>query len=145
VGRVAAAKFVDNPARLPVAMFEASEVGHEISKKRFAREVPLLRANLLDAQYALAENGTFPVIVLIAGVDGAGKGETVNVLNEWMDPRHVRTAAFGPPTDDERQRPRMWRYWMSLPPRGKVGILFGSWYTDPIVDRVFGHSRRGTW
>ena len=32
------------------------------------------------------------LIVLIGGVDGAGKGETVNLLNEWMDPRHIRTA-----------------------------------------------------
>jgi polyphosphate:AMP phosphotransferase len=75
-------------------------------------------------------------------VDGAGKGETVNVLNEWMDPRHIHTVAFGPPTEEEQQRPRMWRYWMALPPRGRIGIMFGSWYTDPIVNRVYGRSRR---
>jgi AMP-polyphosphate phosphotransferase len=123
-------------------MFEASELGHEITKQQYEGEVPELRASLLDVQYAVKENGTFPVIVLIAGVDGAGKGETVNVLNEWMDPRHVRTVAFGAPTEEELQRPRMWRYWMALPPRGKIGVLFGSWYTDPIVERVFGKVRR---
>ena len=124
------------------SMFEASEIGHKIDKAVFAREEPRLRAELLDVQYALKEHGRFPVIVLIGGVDGAGKGETVNILNEWMDPRHIHTAAFAPPSDEERQRPRMWRYWMSLPPRGRIGILFGSWYTDPIVDRVYGRSRR---
>ena len=123
-------------------MFEAAEVGHAIEKARFAREVPKLRADLLDAQYALKENGRFPVIVLIGGVDGAGKGETVNKLNEWMDPRHIHTAAFRVPSDDERQRPRMWRYWMALPPRGAIGLLFGSWYTDPIVDRVYRRIKR---
>lgn len=123
-------------------MFEASELGHEISKEQYESEVPELRADLLDAQYAVKENGTFPVVVLIAGVDGAGKGETVNVLNEWMDPRHIRTVAFAPPTQEELQRSRMWRYWMALPPRGRIGVLFGSWYTDPIVDRVFGRVRR---
>ena len=121
-------------------MFEASEVGHEISKARYARVLPKLRWDLLAAQYALMKDGTFPVIVLISGVDGAGKGETVNLLNEWMDPRHIRTVAFSSPSDEELERPRMWRYFMALPPRGRIGIMFGSWYTDPIVDRVLGRS-----
>ena len=68
---------------------------------------------------------------------GAGKGETVNLLNEWMDPRHIHTHAFDNPTDEERGRPPMWRYWRALPPKGKIGMLFGSWYTAPIIDRVF--------
>ncbi len=123
-------------------MFEASELGHEIDKEQYDREVPELRAKLLEAQYALKENGSFPVIVLISGVDGAGKGETVNVLNEWMDPRHIHTVAFSAPTVEETARPRMWRYWQALPPRGTIGILFGSWYTDPVVDRTYGRIKR---
>ena len=98
--------------------------------------MPKLREALLDAQYDLFQDGRFPVIVLIGGVDGAGKGETVNLLNEWMDPRHIRTVAFGEPSEEERERPPMWRYWQVLPPKGKIGILFGHWYTQPILDRV---------
>ncbi len=81
---------------------------------------------LLKAQYDLLGNNTFPVIIIIGGVDGAGKGETVNILNEWMDPRHIHTHAFGEMSDEERERPRMWRYWRALPPRGRIGILFGA-------------------
>jgi polyphosphate:AMP phosphotransferase len=118
-------------------MFEAAELGHKLSKGQYKRIEPQLRADLLDAQYDLFKNGKFPVIVLISGVRGAGKGETVNLLNEWMDPRHIYTHAFDEPTDEERERPDMWRYWRALPPRGRIGILFGSWYTAPIIDRVF--------
>ncbi len=123
-------------------MFESAELGHSISKRTYAREVPKLRVALLDAQYDLFQDGRFPVMVLIAGVDGAGKGETVNTLNEWMDPRHIRVAAFGEPSDEERQRPPMWRYWRELPPKGKLGIFFGHWYTDPILDRVYRKSKQ---
>ncbi|HYJ19521.1 MAG TPA: polyphosphate:AMP phosphotransferase, partial [Burkholderiales bacterium] len=84
-------------------MFESAELGHSISKRTYAREEPKLRAALLDAQYDLFQDGRFPVVVLIGGVDGAGKGETVNLFNEWMDPRHIRTEAFGPPSDEERE------------------------------------------
>jgi polyphosphate:AMP phosphotransferase len=124
-------------------MFETAELGHTITKAAFDRAVPKLRADLLDAQYRLKEDGTFPVIVLISGVRGAGKGETVNLLNEWMDPRHILTRAFDTPSDEERDRPPMWRYWRALPPKGNIGILFGSWYTAPIIDRVFRTTGRG--
>jgi polyphosphate:AMP phosphotransferase len=119
-------------------MFESAELGHRIDKETYEREEPALREALLNAQYDLALAGRFPVVIVIGGVDGAGKGETVNMLNEWMDPRHIHTHAFPEPSDEERERPRMWRFWRALPPRGKIGILFGAWHTQPIVDRVYG-------
>jgi polyphosphate:AMP phosphotransferase len=36
----------------------------------------------------------------------------------------------------------MWRFWRALPPRGKIGVFFGSWYTQPIVQQVEGHDTR---
>lgn len=120
-------------------MFESAEIGHHIDKATYKKEEPKLREALLDIQYELKDKGEFPVIILINGVDGAGKGETVNLLNEWMDPRLIATHAFASPSDEENERPRMWRYWRALPPKGRIGILFGSWYTDPIVGRVTGH------
>ncbi|MBP7178635.1 MAG: polyphosphate:AMP phosphotransferase [Moraxellaceae bacterium] len=123
-------------------MFESAEVGHRISREEYKQREPELRQALLQAQYRLLEQGNFPVIIIVDGVDGAGKGETVNLLNEWMDPRHIVTHAFGDPTDEEAQRPPMWRFWRSLPPKGRIGILFGSWYTNPIVNQVAGTAKR---
>ena len=119
-------------------MFESAELGHKIDKKTWDAEVPALREALLDAQYELKEKKNASVLVLIGGVEGAGKGETVNLLNEWMDPRHIQTHAFGSRTQEELERPHMWRYWNHLPPKGKLGIFFGSWYTWPIVTRTMG-------
>lgn len=117
-------------------MFESAELGQSIDDDTYQRQVKKLRRELLDAQYQLLADKAFQVIVLVNGVDGAGKGETVNLLQEWLDPRHVRSRAFGDPTEEERLRPPMWRFWQVLPPKGKIGILFGNWYTAPIVDRV---------
>ena len=123
-------------------MFESAELGHKIDKETFKKEVPLLRAALLDAQYDMLEKKDFPVVILISGVDGSGKGETINLLYSWMDPRHISTLAFSEPSDEERARPYMWRYWRALPPKGKVGIFAGSWYSQPITDRINGDMRR---
>ena len=117
-------------------MFEAAELGHKIDKKTFAAEAAKVREELLEAQYALMEKPDFPVIILVSGVDGAGKSETVNLLNAWMDPRHIQTHGLGVPTEEEAMHPPMWRYWRRLPAKGKAGIFFGSWYNGPINGRV---------
>jgi polyphosphate:AMP phosphotransferase len=122
-------------------MFESAELGHKLSKEDYKKIEPGLRADLLDAQFALSKDGRFPVLILISGVRGAGKGETVRLLTEWMDPRHIHTHAFDTPSDEERERPFLWRYWRVLPPKGKIGVLFGSWYTQPIIDRVFKRTK----
>lgn len=123
-------------------MFESAEIGHKIDKKTFDDQVPKLREDLLNAQYDLLENPKFSVVLVVGGVDGAGKSETVSVLNEWMDPRHIQTHAFQIPSDEERERPDMWRFWRALPPRGKIGILYGAWHTAPIVGRVLGNVKQ---
>ncbi len=119
-------------------MFESAEIGHKINKAAYREAVPALRAALLGAQVDLHENRKIPVVVLISGQDGAGKGETINVLYQWMDPRFISTLAFAEPTDEESERPAMWRYWRSLPPKGRIGIFAGSWYSDPIRQRIQG-------
>ncbi len=124
-------------------MFENAELDHRFSKGQYAKEEPKLRKELLDTQYELAKAARVPVLLLIGGVEGAGKGETVNLLHEWMDPRHLLTYAFSEPSDEERERPVMWRYWRALPPKGKVGIFFGGWHTQPILDRALGASTKG--
>jgi polyphosphate:AMP phosphotransferase len=119
-------------------MFESAELGHKIDPSIYKQEVPPLREALLDIQFDIAEAKAFPVIILISGLDGSGKGETINKLNEWMDPRRIETHAFPPPSTEEAERPHMWRYWQALPPKGDIAIHFGSWYSEPISRRAYG-------
>ncbi len=123
-------------------MFESAEIGHNIDKRAYAREVPILRAALLEAQLDMAKLAQFPVIIVMGGVDGAGRGETANLLNEWMDPRFLETHGMGDPSDEELDRPEMWRIWRALPPKGRIGIFLGSWYTDTIISRVENRIKR---
>ncbi|WP_305045219.1 polyphosphate:AMP phosphotransferase [Geoalkalibacter sp.] len=119
-------------------MFQSAELGHRLSKDDYDAQVPALREALLDAQMELGETRRFPLILVLGGMEGAGKGETLNILNEWMDPRFIETHALGPPSDEERERPPMWRYWRRLPPKGKIGIFLGGWYALPILARGYG-------
>ncbi len=118
-------------------MFETAELGQTISKREYKEREIRLRQDLLAAQFRLREAG-FPVIVLFHGVDGAGKGETVNFLHEWMDTRLILTRAYDQPTTEEAERPPFWRYWRDLPPAGSTGIFLKAWYSEPFIRRVYG-------
>src|SRR4051794_553043 len=111
-------------------MFEAAELQRTIPKAEYEAQLPELRSRLLAAQRGL-QNTKHPVIIIIGGVEGAGKSELVNRLNEWLDARGVSVSAFWRSSDEERERPRYWKFWRSLPARGTIGMLFGSWYTEP--------------
>jgi polyphosphate:AMP phosphotransferase len=114
-------------------MFEAAEVGRKLEK--YKAQVPVLRGELLDAQQQLLQ-APFPVIVLFAGVDAAGKSETASLLNEWMDPHWIVTRGYVDPSEEELERPRLWRYWRDLPPKGRIALFLSAWYSSPIRHRV---------
>ncbi len=117
-------------------MFEVAELGQAVTKGEYEREVVDLRLRLLDLQTRLKAAG-FPVIVLISGVELAGKSETVQKLLEWLDPRFVETHGFRRATESEQEYPTFHRFWRRLPPKGRIGVFFGNWYTEPLVARAY--------
>jgi polyphosphate:AMP phosphotransferase len=102
-----------------------------LPKKEYEARVPALRGALVQMQVAL-QHAPFPVILVVAGDEASGKGDVVNLLNAWLDPRGVETFAFHEPTDEERERPPMWRYWRCLPPRGRMAIYAGGWHAEAL-------------
>lgn len=109
----------------------------KLKKKEFEARLPALRAELLEVQNSLRK-ANFPVVVLFAGVDGAGKSEMVNLLNEWLDPRWLinRAYARASESEDEYERPVFRRYWADLPPRGQIGLFLSAWYSQVLLGSV---------
>jgi len=116
-------------------MFETAELGRKVSKTDYEAVVPALRVDLLNAQYDL-RRADFSVLILLAGDDHHGCNEILELLHEWMDARYMETQVFGLPTDEERDRPRFWRYWRSQPRRGRIGIYMGAWALAAVADQV---------
>ena len=121
-------------------MFDTAELGQSVSKSEFKERELELRARLLTLQYRSLELARFPVIIDFAGVDGAGKGSTVNMLNTWMDPRWLRSIGYRAPTEEEQARPRFWRYWRDMPQKGRIGLYLSGRYSRPLLGRVYGDS-----
>lgn len=121
-------------------MFQTAELGQKLSKQQYKQQELILWENLLSLQQRLRREGDFPVLVDFAGVRGAGKGTSVNLLNKWMDARWIITHAYTEPSDEEAERPTFWRFWRYLPPRGQIGIHMSGRYSRPLLDYVYGRS-----
>jgi len=121
-------------------MFESAELEHDIDKTRFEEEYPRLRTELLNVQFDLIEAKRFPVILVAAGMEGTGVIDTLARANTVLDARHVVTFALDAPTEEESERPHMWRFWRVLPPKGEIGVYVGSWYTEPLTGRILDKS-----
>lgn len=109
----------------------------KLKKSEFKSRLPVLRAELLEAQNRL-RTANFPVVVLFAGVGGAGKSEVMSRLNEWMDPRWLINRAYPRPNvkDPDLERPGFRRYWHDLPPKGQIGLFLSAWYSKVLVGTV---------
>ena len=98
-----------------------------------------LRAELIAAQERL-QQACFPTLIVLGGFTGAGTSAASNVLRQWMDSHRIAVCAFEPPSAEERERPEYWRYWLSLPPKGTIGIYLNGWYDRPLRDLAHGRS-----
>ncbi len=114
----------------PAKLFKSAEKPNSMSDAEFGKAKDDLRLDLIRLQQTIRKDGRFPVIIVLAGVKGAGVIDTLNVINTWMDPRWVETHAFDDPSGEERERPPFWRYWRSLPRNGAMGLYLEGWYGE---------------
>lgn len=141
-GLPSAAELLENVPRAYMRgaddLFSAAEADPALPKALAKEREARLRTSLIQAQYDRLQENQRSLLIVVTGLDGVGKGAAINQLNEWMDPRHINTIAFGEPTQEQAMRPPLWRYWNALPARGRTGIVFGSWYEAHL--RQYAHS-----
>ncbi len=112
-------------------MFKSAEIGRKVDKRDYESQVPALREELLTLQQELRRTSSYVVLVL-SGDDRIGISDTLSILHQWMDPRYLETVVLDAPSGGEDENPDFWRFWRGLPPRGRIGIIFGSWYRKVI-------------
>ena len=100
------------------------------------RDEEELSVDLIEAQYALKNsrdktNGK-SLVILVSGIELAGKGEAVKQLREWVDPRYLRVKADPAHLFTEKQT--FWQpYSRFIPVEGQIQVFFGNWYSDLLA------------
>ncbi len=118
-------------------MLEAVELGSTMTKEEFDHIEGRLRVELITLQQRLRA-ADFAMVVILVGDDRVGVNEVANLLHAWMDPRGIETAAFGEPSDEERERPPLWRFWRALPAKGRTALFLRSGMSGALAGRLAG-------
>lgn len=95
--------------------------------------------DLQERMYAdgLTNPQTTPTLLLILqGLDTAGKGGVIRHVIGMVDPQGVHIKSFKAPTAEEREHDFLWRIRRALPAPGKIGIFDRSHYEDVLIQRV---------
>ena len=108
-----------------------------LSKEAFKVQILEQQGRLHLLQRRAQERGR-SVILLFEGWDAAGKGGAIRRVTSALDPRCYRVVPIAAPTDEERARHYLWRFWRHLSRAGRVTIFDRSWYGRVLVERVDG-------
>jgi len=129
---VAAAPEVD---QREVAKAIAARVPRRTPQEKARRE-ELFSPEVEEALSALARGPR--VLLILQGMDAAGKGGVVKQVVSSMDPMGVQVAGFGAPTAAEKREHYLERVIRKLPRPGHVGVFDRSHYEDVLVPTVTG-------
>ncbi|TVV70600.1 polyphosphate kinase 2 family protein [Sphingomonas solaris] len=103
-----------------------------------------LQERLARVQVALIVHRRRAIIVL-EGWDAAGKGGIIKRLTAEWDPRNYEVWPIAAPTDEEKKRHFLWRFWRRLPGDGEIAVFDRSWYGRVLVERVEGYATTKQW
>lgn len=91
------------------------------------------RSKLSVLQMQIKEHG-LPVLVLFEGWGTAGKGSVLGKVIKNIDPRFFKVATMDEPTEEERRKPFLYRYFVNIPAKGKLEFLDSGWMDEVVKD-----------
>lgn len=120
------------------------DVNLSLSRLEYKQQLRQEQVELRKLQLSIHKD-RIPVLILFEGWDAAGKGGAIKRLTDTLDPRSYKVNAFAAPTDEEKARHYLWRFWRRLPMAGTIGIFDRSWYGRVLVERVEGFATETEW
>ncbi len=115
---------------------EAKFLGKDELKERANRLLEENRQELAKAQELLYANNTYAVLVILQGMDAAGKDSTIKHVMSGVNPQGCRVTSFKQPSATELDHDFMWRQVVALPEKGMIGIFNRSYYEEVLIVKV---------
>lgn len=125
-------------------MLEKVDLDRSLPKEEYKRRLPGLQGRLYELQLAASESG-LPSVVVFEGWGAAGKGTTINVITNRLEPRAFRLHSIHEPRTHELRLPWLYRFWEHIPNYGQMAIFDHSWYRRVLEERVEKITPKGDW
>ncbi len=95
-----------------------------------------LRRKLSEIQNAMYAEGKYGLLICLQGMDTSGKDSLIREVFKDVNVSGVEVHSFKVPTELELKHDFMWRHYIALPPKGKIGIFNRTHYENVLVTRV---------
>lgn len=116
-------------------ILENYPVEERISDDQYEKCLEPLQNEARDLAYRLYKT-KIPTIIVMEGVDAAGKGGAIRRLTRYIDPRSYSVNPTSAPSDAEKDHHYLWRFYNNFPKAGHMAIFDRSWYGRVMVERV---------
>ncbi len=126
---------VDGSGRFHLKSHRTDEKGG-LDKERAEKILEANMSRLRDFQERLYAQDRWSVLVILQGMDAAGKDSVVKHIFEGVNPQGCEVHSFKQPSSLELNHDFMWRCMLALPERGRIGIFNRSYYEECLVTRV---------
>ena len=126
---------VDGSGKFRLRSHKTDEKGG-LDKEKAEKILEANRQRLNDFQERLYAQDRWSVLVILQGMDAAGKDSAIKSIFEGVNPQGCDVYSFKQPTSHELDHDFMWRNMIALPERGRIGIFNRSYYEECMVTRV---------
>src|SRR5262245_16554792 len=128
---------IDKPERFRLADFKTADTAGLNCDKEEAKALVAEDAERLgDLQERLYAEDKWAVLIVLQGMDTAGKDGIIEHVMAGVNPQGCVVHAFKAPSPEEIDHDFLWRSAMRLPERGRIGIFNRSYYEEVLVVRV---------
>jgi PPK2 family polyphosphate:nucleotide phosphotransferase len=136
---------VEPGARVRLADFDPGFKSKHSPKKEALPEMQACIRRLDELQHAMWAEHQHSLLIVLQGLDAAGKDGTVRHVLSGMNPQACRVTSFKAPTEEELDHDFLWRVRRHAPGRGTVAVFNRSHYEDVLVVRVHELVPRHVW
>ena len=136
---------VDVDSKVDLEKIDAGFHGKHANDAEAAKELQGHLDKITKLQRLLYGERKHSLLIVLQGIDGAGKDGTCWHVIRAMDPQGVRVQGFKQPTPEERDHDFLWRVHPHAPGRGGISIFNRSHYEDVLAVRVHKLAPKDTW
>jgi PPK2 family polyphosphate:nucleotide phosphotransferase len=126
-----------DPSRFPKWVKKQQEKEGKKGVKEAA--IAILESNrqkLIEMQELFWASDTYSMLIVLQGMDGAGKDSTISHVMSGVNPQGCQVISFKTPSEEELNHDFLWRHNKALPERGRIGIFNRSYYEDVLIVKV---------
>ena len=137
--------YVEPGSKVDLSKFDPNWTAGLKSKKTAQKSLKKNLKRLKELQYQLYAEDKRSVLVVLQGIDAAGKDGTIRHVMGALNPQGCPVTSFKVPSKLERDHDFLWRIHKAVPPRGEIGIFNRSHYEDVLVVRVHELVQKSIW